>query len=57
MICFQEPFTNKNKIEVELYQSNYATKLCSKNATGIDTSKFAKKDGFRKRCCKLKIRS
>ena len=25
MSCFPEPFTNKNKIEVELDLSNYAT--------------------------------
>ena len=31
------------KVEVELDLSNYATKADLKNATGVDTSKFAKK--------------
>ena len=31
-------------VEVELDLSNYATKSDLKNATGVDTSKFAKKD-------------
>ena len=31
-------------MEVELDLSNYATKADLKNATGADTSKFAKKD-------------
>ena len=31
------------KVELELDLSNYATKADSKNATGIDTSKFARK--------------
>ena len=30
-------------VEVELGLSNYATKADLKNATGVDTSKFAKK--------------
>ena len=30
-------------VKVELYLSNYATKADLKNATGVDTSKFAKK--------------
>ena len=30
-------------MKVELDLSNYATKIDSKNATGIDTSRFAKK--------------
>ena len=34
---------SKNKIEVELNLSNYATKSDLKNATGVDTSQFAKK--------------
>ena len=29
-------------VKVELYLSNYATKADLKNATGVDTSKFAK---------------
>ena len=29
------------KVKVELDLSNYATKIDSKNATGIDTSRFA----------------
>ena len=44
-------------MEVKFYLSYYATKLCSKNVTGIDTSKFAEKDDLRKRFCKRKIRS
>ena len=35
---------SKNKIEVELDFSNYATKSDLKNATGADTSQFLKKD-------------
>ena len=35
---------SKNKIEVELDLSNYATKCELKNVTGVDTSQFAKKD-------------
>ena len=35
---------SKNKIEVELDLSNYATKSELKNVTGVDTSQFAKKD-------------
>ena len=57
MSHFSEPFTCKNKIEVEFYLSNYATKSDSKNKTGVDNYIFAKKDDFKKRCCKLKIRS
>ena len=34
----------KSKIELELDFSNYATKSGLKNATGVDTSQFAKKD-------------
>ena len=34
---------SKNKIKVELNLSNYVTKSELKNATGIDTSQFAKK--------------
>ena len=39
-----QPHTNKNKIEVQLDLSNYATKFGIKNTTGIDTSQFAKTD-------------
>ena len=35
---------NKNRIEVELNLSNYATKSDLKNATVVDTSQFVKKD-------------
>ena len=34
---------SKEKVKVELDMSNYAIKTDSKNATGIDTSSFAKK--------------
>ena len=43
---FLKPFNNKNKIEVKLDLSNYATKSDLKNATGVDTSQFAKKDNL-----------
>ena len=33
---------SKNKIEIELDLSNYATKSNLKNAAGVDTSDFAK---------------
>ena len=33
-------------LKVELDLSNYATKADLKNATGVNTSNFAKKDGF-----------
>ena len=36
-----EPFRGDINVKVDL--SNYATKAESKNATGIDTSKFAEK--------------
>ena len=42
MSFFPEPYTNKNKIRVELNLSNYATKSDLKHATGADTSQFAK---------------
>ena len=35
---------SKNKIEVELDLSNYATKFDLKNTTGVDTLQFSKKD-------------
>ena len=40
---FLEPKFLGRRVKVELYLSNYATKTDSKNATGVDTSKFAKK--------------
>ena len=40
--CFPEPRTNKSKTKAELGLSNYATKSHLKNATGVDTSQFAK---------------
>ena len=40
---FPEPKSLKGKVSVELGFSNYATKTDLKNATGIDTSSFAKK--------------
>ena len=43
MNYFPEPHTNKNKLDVELYFSNYAKKSDGKNSTGDDTSQFAKK--------------
>ena len=36
-----EPFGGDINVKVDLY--NYATKSDLKNATGVDTSKFAKK--------------
>ena len=38
MIYF--PPYSKNKIEVKLYLSHYATNSDTKNATGVDTSQF-----------------
>ena len=47
MSYFPEPHTHsKNKIEIELDLSNYATKSDLKNATCVDTSDFAKKADF-----------
>ena len=43
---FSEPKFSGGTKKVELYLSNYATKSDLKNATGIDTSKFAKKIDF-----------
>ena len=40
---FSEPKSLGGKVKVELDLSNYATKTDLKNATGIDTSSFAKK--------------
>ena len=44
-MSYVPPYSNcKNKREVELDLSNYATKSGLKNAAGVDTSQFAKKD-------------
>ena len=43
MSYFSEPYARTYKIEIELDLSNYATKSDLKNATGVDTSQFAKK--------------
>ena len=40
---FPEPKSFGRRMKVELDLSNYATKADLKNATGVDTSKFAKK--------------
>ena len=40
---FPEPKSLWGRVKVELELSNYATKGDLKNATGVDTSKFAKK--------------
>ena len=40
---FTEPKSSGEWVKVELDLSNYATKADFKNATGVDTSKFAKK--------------
>ena len=40
---FREPKSFERSMKVELDLSNYATKLDLKNATGVDTSRFAKK--------------
>ena len=40
---FPEPKSSAGRVKVELHLSNYATKVDLKNATGVDTSKFAKK--------------
>ena len=40
---FAEPKSFGGRVKVELDLSNYATKADSKNATGVDTSKFAQK--------------
>ena len=40
---FPEPKSLGDRVKVELDLSNYATKADLKNATGVDTSKFAKK--------------
>ena len=40
---FPEPKYAEGRVEVELDLSNSATKANLKNATGVDTSKFAKR--------------
>ena len=40
---FPEPKSSAGRLKVKLDLSNYATKWNLKNATGVDTSKFAKK--------------
>ena len=40
---FPEPKSSRGRVKVELYLSNYATITDLKNATGVDTSAFAKK--------------
>ena len=39
---FLEPKSLGGNVKIELDLSNYVTKADSKNATGVDTSKFAK---------------
>ena len=41
-----EPKALGEKVKVELDLCNYATKTDLKNATGVDTSSFAKKTGL-----------
>ena len=40
---FPEPKSSVGRVKVELDMSNYSTKVDLKNATGVNTSKFAKK--------------
>ena len=40
---FSRPKSLGERVKVELDLSNYATKADTKNATGVDKSKFAKK--------------
>ena len=54
MSYFAKPYTSsRNKIKVELDLSKYARKSYLKSATGVDTSKFAKKADLA--CLKLDI--
>ena len=39
---FPEPKSSGGRVKVDLNLSNYATRADLKNATGADTSKFAK---------------
>ena len=41
---FPEPKSSGGRVKVELNLSNYTTKTDLKNATGVDTSSFAKKN-------------
>ena len=41
--CFPEPKSLGGRAKVELDLSNYVATADLKNATGVDTSKFAKK--------------
>ena len=41
--CFLKPNSSDANMKVELNLSSYATKVDLKNATGVDTSDFAKK--------------
>ena len=41
--CFSEPKSSGERVKVKLDLYNYATKPDLTNATGVDTSKFAKK--------------
>ena len=43
---FSKPNSLGSNVKVELDQSNYATKTDLKNAVGVDTSSFAKKNLF-----------
>ena len=40
---FSEPKSLGRRVKVKLYLANYATKADLETATGVDTSKFAKK--------------
>ena len=43
---FSKPKSLRRRVKVELNLSNYATKANLKNATGFDTSDFAKRTGL-----------
>ena len=45
---FQEPKSLGKRMKVELDLSNYAARTDSKNATGVDTSSFARKPDLTK---------
>ena len=40
---FPELKSSRGRVKIELYLSNYAAKADLENATGVDTSKLAKK--------------
>ena len=44
MINFPSYFHSRNKIEVELYLANYATKSDFQNAACVNTLQFSKQD-------------